>query len=209
MRRIKLFLIATIILVGSILFFNNFISNSQYEIASNKIPKAFDRYKIVQISDLHSRDFGCKNEKLIRKIEEQEPNIVVMTGDMVSTEDANFDVFLTFEKSIAAEFDTYFIVGNHEQNLKVEQLQTLLNKLEQMNVNVIDNEKIAIKKDGESINLYGMWFNLRYYNDASNEYTKDITFNIEQMEKILGIPNQADFNIVLTHNPIYFKTYAE
>ena len=108
-----------------------------------------------------------------------------------------------------AKRQTYYVVGNHEQNLKDSQLIDLVSKIKNTGVIVLDNQKTTIKKNSEKINLYGLWFNLRYYKDLTNEYQKDNYFGIESIEKILGTSNKEDFNILLTHNPVYYNTYIE
>lgn len=41
--------------------------------------------RIVQLSDLHNEEFGAHNCDLINLVEEQHPDIIVMTGDMITT----------------------------------------------------------------------------------------------------------------------------
>ena len=54
-----------------------------YTVESKRIPREFDGYRIVQLSDLHGVVFGRENKRLIRGINEAKPELVVMTGDMV------------------------------------------------------------------------------------------------------------------------------
>ena len=173
------------------------------------MPVLFNGYKIVLISDLHSKKFGYNNKELINIIDKQSPDIIVMSGDMISTKDKEWDVFLSLSKKLAEKYETYYVVGNHEQNLKNELLTEFIAKIKKAGIVVLDNEKTIIEKGNEKINLYGLWFNLRYYKDLTNEYQKDIHFGIESMEKILGTSNKEDFNILITHNPIYYETYSE
>ena len=191
-----------------IILSNTLIQVSRYKVKSDKIPLAFNSFKIVQVSDLHSKNFGKSNSDLIKKIEKEKPDIVVMTGDMINTKDDNFDVFLDFAASISKRYDTYYIVGNHEQSLPKDKFSLLINRLGQAGTKVLDNNFIKIDKGNDSINLYGMWFNLRYYKDNNSNYAKDINFSEETMESILGSSNKNDYNILLTHNPLYFETYS-
>jgi len=62
---------------------NKTIVTTKIEVVSEKIPESFSGYKIVHISDLHNTEFGFRNRRLIRKIREADPDIIVMTGDMV------------------------------------------------------------------------------------------------------------------------------
>ena len=45
----------------------NTLETKEYIIQNEKIPKEFDGYNIVQVSDLHSKSFGKNNEKLLKK----------------------------------------------------------------------------------------------------------------------------------------------
>lgn len=202
-------LLLIIIAAVRIYYGNNFIEVSQYTVSSNEIPTSFKGFKILQLSDLHSKSFGDNNNRLVKKIISQNPDIVVMTGDMVNAKDTDFEVFISFAEQISKRFDVYYIVGNHEQNLNDNKKQILMGKLNEIGIKVLDNEKVAISRGQDSINLYGLWFNLRYYKDLSNEYTKDVFFGADQIQTILGNFDTDAYNILLTHNPLYADTYSD
>ena len=61
---------------------NNFLEKTRYIYKSKKIPKSFDGFKIIQISDLHDKTFGRDNKNLIRIIDDENPDIIVVTGDI-------------------------------------------------------------------------------------------------------------------------------
>lgn len=210
-KRVYFFILVIFILfiVVEILISNFIITTEMHTITKENVPISFDGYKIVLISDLHSREFGDGNKRLIDVIDKQLPDIVVMTGDMISTRDRDWDVFLTLAESLAKKYETYFVVGNHEQNLKDGRLADLIAKIENTGTIVLDNEKTVIEKNNEKINLYGLWFHLRYYRDLRSDYQKDNYFGIESIQKILATPNKKEFNILLTHNPVYYDTYSE
>lgn len=211
MKRKNIFLliilIIVIIIILSSIIDSIFVKISNFKIESSKIPKSFDGYKILQISDLHSKEFGEKNKRLIKKIENVNPDIIVMTGDMINMTDDNYDVFYNLANELAKKYKIYYVVGNHEQNLKEEKLKKITDYLQSINITVLDNQKIEINKNNEKINIYGLWYNLKYYKDVNNKYTKDIYFGQDQIKQILG-EKEDGYTILLTHNPIYFDTYA-
>ncbi|NLM09241.1 MAG: metallophosphoesterase [Clostridiaceae bacterium] len=198
-----------IIAIAKIYFDNNFLEVLQYSAASNKIPPLFKGFKILQISDLHSKEFGNYNKRLVKKITGENPDIVVMTGDMVNSRDTDFEVFINFARQISKSYDIYYIVGNHEQNLSDDKRKILIDNLNEIGIRVLDNEKVMITRGTDSINLYGLWFNLRYYKDLNNEYTKDVFFGADQIQSILGNLDTDSYNILLTHNPLYADTYSD
>ena len=62
---------------------NHHICSTVFEIKSPKIPEEFNGYTIVQVSDLHNTKFGQNQARLIKRIEQNKPNIIVITGDLV------------------------------------------------------------------------------------------------------------------------------
>ena len=52
----------------------NTLEVTKYVVENKKVPKEFDGYNIVQISDLHSKLFGENNKKLIQKIKSLNPD---------------------------------------------------------------------------------------------------------------------------------------
>lgn len=197
-----------IIIFIKIYFDNNSIQVSYYTVKSNKIPASMKGFKILQLSDLHSREFGNNNSKIIEKINSENPDIIVMTGDMINKKDTNYEVFFNLANHISKNFDTYYIFGNHEQNLNYEQRKILKDKLNEFGIKVLDNEKVTIKKGNDSINIYGLWFHLRYYKDLNMQTTKDLFFGEKQIKAILGDLDTNSYNILLTHNPLYADTYS-
>ena len=201
----KKFLLALVALVLVLFLHSNFtVGVTDYEVNIENLPDEFDGFKILQLTDLHSKETWG----LVSKIENEEPDIVVMTGDMISTDDENFDTFLSYAEEIADKFPTYFIVGNHEQALSRTDCDALLTALTDRGVYVLDNENVSIERGDKHINLYGMWFNLRFYRDVNDKSTKEYVVSTEHMTDIIGKPKEG-VNVLLTHNPVYFDAYSE
>lgn len=70
--------------------------------------------RIVQISDLHNAVFGDQNQNLIQRITEQEPDIIVMTGDMLNRNDDNTQIVSDLITDLCQIAPVYFGYGNHE-----------------------------------------------------------------------------------------------
>lgn len=207
-RRYIIILVVILLFTLEFIISKEAITVTENTIESTKIPVSFDGFKIIQISDLHNEEFGKDNKRLLKIIDEMVPDIIVITGDMINRKESDYSVFYHLAASLVDKYPVYYIVGNHEQNLEEEVLEEMLDYIEGLGVYVLDNDKTTIEKDGESINLYGLWFNLKYYRDLSNEYTKDYYFSIRKIEKLLGEVDKREFNILLSHNPVYFDTYS-
>ena len=201
------------IILAVLLFFgisvavgNTLITESYYMIENSKIPAEFSGYKILLLTDFHSASFGSDNSRLIRKIEQSNPDLILLGGDMVNSENDDGSVFLSFCEKIADKYQTFYVLGNHELIQGEEFYHSLETKLQNLGVTCINNKSTTIKKGKSEITLYGLWFNLRYYQsiDAKEKYH----FKIESATELLGEPS-SNYNILLTHSPTYFDTYIE
>ena len=129
-------IVISIFLILLIFIYINYkvIFVSKYKIYDKKIPSAFNGYKILQISDFHSKEFRQGNEYLIKKIDQEKPDIIVMTGDMINSDSDNFSIFTDLAKKLATKYEVYYIFGNHEMNLS----QTKKDEL----INIMKNKKL-------------------------------------------------------------------
>ena len=212
LKHLKTILII-IILTFTIMFYisNQILVISKFELTIKDLPAGFNNYKILQLSDLHSKSFGNDNNKLIHKINELDFDLIVLTGDMVNSYDTDFQVFLDLAETLVSLAPTYYIVGNHEQSLNSSLLDSLINDLKLLGVVVLDNEKVTLKENNDEIDLYGMWFNLKYYSDQRNQVVINdpATYYFDESKFNLIFPKPLNkFSILLTHNPMYFETYA-
>lgn len=193
---------------------NAHLTKSRYEISSSDLPDAFDGFKIVQISDLHTKAFGENNKSLIKAIDKEDPDMVVMTGDIVNSTDTpeDFDVARELMKELTAGYDTYYVDGNHETAMNVvnsEYYDEWISCVKDSGVKILDNDSTDIKKDGASFELYGLWYNGRYYNDMGDDSSEKYYLDMGDMDRLIGDADKDKFNLLLTHNPVYFQTYAD
>jgi len=201
----NLIAISSLALMSALIYFDNtLIKVSSYKIKSDKIPKGFNKFKIVHLSDLHSYGFKNYNIQLIKKINNENPNIIIMTGDMVNKYDTNFEKFLNLSEVLSKKYDIYYILGNHEVRLKKDDLDFIIRKLKKFGIRVLSNEKVNIMRKKDYINIYGMDIPLSYYkiiNKPSNVG--------EIINGVLNQCNEKEYNILLAHNPLYFEEYAK
>lgn len=201
--------IAGVAVVGAGLYYgNNHIEISTYNISSSRISKAFNGYKILQLSDLHSKSFGIDNRKLIEIIDKEKPDIIVMTGDMVNSYDNEFHSFLDLAEKLKS-YKVYFVEGNNETKLPKEKNIELMKAMREVGIKILRNSKITIVREESVINIYGLWCDLCYYKEIKSDYRKDTYFQRNNIEKALGYCDRKKFNILLAHNPLYFDTYVK
>jgi predicted MPP superfamily phosphohydrolase len=215
----KLLILSAVILifiVADAAFFwceDNLLEVTHISVASAKLPKSFDGYRIVQLTDLHSKTFGPGNRELIDRINAIDPDLIVVTGDMMNSEKDDGRVFEALAAALVKKYPVYCISGNHEDRIEYNDNKHIFAdfkaKLVSMGVKYIDNGSAQIVKGGESFSLYGLEIPLSFYGlGFSGDKTGKDGFTKEEITQRLGSPDPARFNLLLVHTPFYFGSYA-
>ena len=216
MRKFKIVTLLIVLILFVYLYFENtslFIVQKN-EIVSNKIDSNFDGYKILQLSDLHSREFGENNIKLINKIYKIDPDIIVCTGDMMNSIEDDGHVFINLVKKISKDYPVYYIDGNHEQLVEYNNIgvyDEFISSLKDLDVKVLKNTKVKIQKGSSYLNMYGLNIDLVYYSTKSALKESNIEYTEDNFSKTINKETFENnkYNILLTHNPIYFEVYEK
>ena len=206
-------LIIIILLVILFIYVNyKVIFVSRYKVKSNKLPQAFNGFKILHLSDWHCTTYGKNNKRLINlinnKIKGEKIDIVVITGDFIIRQKRDYRPALEFISKIKSN-NIYFIYGNHEMILKSKEIQDFKNKLETLGVVVLDDKKIELTRENQKLNLYGVSYIFSHI--ASR---KDLTEQVlekykKDYEEKIGVINENEYNILLSHDPMDFEVYVK
>lgn len=218
-KGIKVLIVFLIIMISVCTFLYaqlNWIQITDFDIRDVKIPNAFEGYKIVQLSDLHSKEFGKDNQRLIQKVDKLSPDVIFVTGDASNSVGDNGRVFLSLAGNLVKKYPVYYILGNHEQISQVigkrkgnNWVKGFLEELDRLGVHIIDDQKTELVREGQKIGLYGLDIPLMYYRAHDVPYGKDETlFTAESVKQILSQPDKNQYNILLAHTPYFFRQYA-
>lgn len=176
-----------------------------YTITSRRLPQEFDGFRIAHLSDLHGAVYGENNKLLIQKIHQASPHIVVMTGDMADHDRDSVSNLTDLCRRLLKRYPIYYTPGNHEQGLKPLAYLRLLKTLDSLGVTVLENRWRTVSRGGTFIKLYGLVMPMRYYKDPMrDDYVKHICFTAADTRHALGQPDQSCYNILLSHNPLYY-----
>ena len=186
---------------------NNIIKIKKYKINNMKIPTEFNGYKILHISDVHSKIYGEDNEILLKKVSEINPDCIMMTGDIIDKREKDIEGFVKMYHKLYSKFPTYYAIGNHERQLGYENYRRYIELLKSENVKVMRNGSTKIEKNGEKLNL----FSLKFRGNMQPKYltiAKREEF-VKYMKEKLGEINKKEYNILLSHDPENFEMYEE
>lgn len=146
-----------VVFLFAIVFFwweNNALVVSEYAFETEEIGEALDGLRVVQISDLHNKRFGKNQNRLIERLKECNPDIIVITGDLVDSSRTDIEKAMEFVEGAVKLAPVYYVTGNHEKWLEEE--EQLLEQLEQAGVNCLMNRTEIITVQDESLYLLGL-----------------------------------------------------
>lgn len=193
-NKIYVILILFLALIPFCYWQNNGLMVTEYEYVSEKIPQDLDGFKIVQISDLHNKKFGAENKKLLEVIQKQEPDIIVVTGDLIDSNRTDIEAAVEFMESAVTVAPVYYITGNHEEYVTTEEKELLLEEIERAGAVILDDKSIFLESGNSGFYLCG----LADKSLAGNRLSR-------MMEEL---DTEQEPVILLAHEPQYLSKYS-
>lgn len=197
----KKIILGIFILVVFCYWQNNSLTVSHYDIKNEKIPREFKNFKIVQISDLHNKSFGNEQKRLVEKINNEKPDIILITGDVVDSRRTNFVPAVALGKQLSQDYPIYYVPGNHESRLS--NYNELAKQLTDVGVQILDNKSIMVNRGNAQISLTGLIDPSFYYDKSTDD--------IEIISKLLknNCNTNQNYEILLAHRPELIGEYKK
>ena len=171
-------------------FENTMLKITDFAVSGPELPAAFDGFVIAQISDFHN---GRNGGAIVKHLSDLQPDIIVMTGDLIDSQHTDMETALTFVEKAAAIAPCYYVPGNHEAWIR--EYDTFQTRLQSAGVSVLRNEVLPLERDGQRICLAGI---------------DDPGFLGESIfSKKLAQLKTEDYCILLSHRPEYFDLYCQ
>ena len=221
MKKKYWFLILAILAASVIwnVYWNSRIVVHTYTHVNEEVPQAFDGFRIVQLTDLHSVRSEKQGQLVYDMICGQNPDVICVTGDLVDSRyyakhgvEGEALTLALMEKLITLA-PVYFIYGNHEMILLDDpQNNAFKNALEKLGVQNINNELVCYQRqeDGDKVYIGGIQDPSTLYKDYRYAFLSN---NGERMEAMLdavtvGVRNE-EFFLLLSHRPEYLEMYDQ
>ena len=177
----------------------------EYWIASEKIHG--QGKTIVFLTDLHNKEFGEENSRLLETVRKVKPDAVLFGGDGMVAKRGNSDVRipLALLTELAKEFSVYCGNGNHESRMLWkseiygETYENYRTALENAGIRYLSNEAADLDSD---IRVYGLDLPKSAYLPRSGEIPEGL------LKETMGEPDPEKFCLLLTHSPLFFEEYA-
>jgi hypothetical protein len=186
------------------LYERNEIETTRQRILLGRLPKAFDGFRIAQLSDIHIGPFMTAQDirKYAAMVNQLKPDLVALTGDFVTWEGSPQGAVVEALSALKAPFGIFGCLGNHEHWAHVEDSITRL--FAERGARMLRQQNAAIESGGERLNLIGVDYETRAPFGPPGDGV--VSQYLEGVEKLM-LPDTA--NILLSHNPNTFDRAAE
>lgn len=201
-----------ILLIGCFILWQHFelkkFRITSYEYQTDKITQSVN---FAVVADLHAHVYGRDNDILIQKIKEQKPDMILVPGDMiVSRYPETYETAYQAVKKLTEIAPVYFSNGNHESRVsKVPVMQTEAfleyeNRVRKLGVHILNNASEEVILHGGKLCISGLEIPLECYGKGSYEPLPE-----HFIRDVLGDAKQDSVQILMAHNPMFAKEYAE
>lgn len=170
----------------------------------DNLPAAFEGYRVIQISDLHSGSFPDA-EKLrftVDLVNRQNPDLVLFTGDAVNNYAEEFRPFVPLFRDMKARDGKFSVLGNHDYGFygqfdsdaqRDENIPNLVKLWQAANFRMLRNEHITLEKNGQQIHLVGV-----------DNWGKPPFPQYGDLDKATAGLDPNSFKLLMSHDPSHF-----
>lgn len=157
----------------------------QVEIKLPKLDRAFDGYRIVQISDLHAGDGTDRSqlERVVATVNAQQPDLVVITGDHITRIPKQHLELLDTLAKLQPRDRTLSILGNHDVHNDPAPVRAAIKKA---GITLLENSLYTLKRDRATLHIAGVG---------------DVFFKQDRLDLILAQLPSTGAAIMLAHEP--------
>lgn len=172
----------------------NWIEVVPIQLTIPHLDRAFDQFKVVQISDLHIGRYMPESRfgRIIQLVNQQQPDAIAITGDIV-TKHSRFQAEKLQQQLSQLQAKTVIVavLGNHDHSEKIKLLKRIL---AQSKINNLDNQVYIVERGSKKLAFAGL---------------DDPYWGKPNLNKILDhLPEQVP-TIFLVHEPDYIEKSAK
>lgn len=175
-------------------------------VTSSRIPKSFNGYKIVQLSDFHIGTYATAPEcvdRIVDRVNSLNPDLIVFTGDLVNLSSDEIKGFAEILSRLHAKDGVYSVLGNHDYCLyrqyygddtPAKQLAEVINYEKRIGWKMLSNQSEQIVRGNDSIALIGV-------DNAGSGAFPDKSDLKGAMKSL----SQSEYKILLSHDPSHWR----
>lgn len=194
----KKLLLVIILIVLSVCGYELYMSNygltvSNYTVSDSRIEEDI---RMVVLADLHNREFGENNQRLISLVKEQNPDIIMCVGDFVNGDEKDIQVAQNVLKELLKIAPIYFSNGNHEIEHEETFQSDLRQTFEATGATVLEYNYEDVEVSGQKLRIGGL-----YGYCVPAKYLKTGEASPEECEFLEDFMDTDKYTILLCHMP--------
>lgn len=181
------------------------IQVNKIEVAHTEIPKSFDGYRIVQLSDMHIGTYQYAPEvveELVQRVNKLQPDAILFTGDLVNMSPDEIPPFVSTLKKLQAKDGVYSIMGNHDYCMysrlpaveRAKNVQRIRELETELGWKLLRNEHVMLHRGADSIALVGV------ENAGKPPYP-----NYANLAKAMTGLEKGTYKILMSHDPTHWR----
>lgn len=187
-------------IAGWMIWENTALETNHITVSSGRLPRAFDGFRIVHVSDLHNTVFGEHNQKLLACIRKTKPDMIAITGDLLDSYHTNLAAALEFAEEARRIAPCYYVPGNHES--RIPKYPVFKKGLAARGVVVLEDRAMEIIYKGQTIHLVGL-----QDSSFSPDYPA-MRSHVIVSRALKPLIKPDAYTLLLSHRPDLFDTYA-
>jgi predicted MPP superfamily phosphohydrolase len=188
------------------------VAKGKYDFRINRIklhfdnlPESFEGFRLVHISDIHSGSFDRRDaiRQGIELINNEKPDLICFTGDLVNNDSREIEPFIDDFKKLKAKHGVYSTLGNHDYGdykswdspkAKEHNMELLYRYQAEMGFKLLNNENSLIERNGDQIGIYGVenWGNRPFPQRGD-------------IDAALNGAEEVSFKVLMSHDPTHWE----
>lgn len=176
----------------------------RHTLAFKYLPKDFEDYKIVHISDIHigSIDNKEKVKEAVDLVNKENADLLLFTGDLVNHTSEEVNGWEDILGDFKAKDGLFAVLGNHDYAPYLDvspadkrlHLQKTKDKYAELGFTLLNNENISLRKNSSELKLLGV----EYWGNTMKDNPGDLEKALEGIKK-------DDFKILMSHDPSHVE----
>lgn len=166
------------------------------------------KVNIALITDLHSTFYGENQEKLIEKINDYSPDLILLAGD-IADDEVPHDGTKVLLSVIAKKYPCYYVTGNHE--FWTNEIDSVKEMISSYGVTILSGESVDVKIGSQTITLGGVDDPVGLYSDSEAYLPKEEAPQRwkDQFQSVCEQNSGENFSILLSHRPEQTELYSK
>ncbi|MDY2627944.1 MAG: metallophosphoesterase [Lachnospiraceae bacterium] len=191
---VVIFLVAATLIKRDIYQSKHMLTCTSYSIQTEKIQESI---RLVQITDLHNSIFGENNQDLLDLAAEQSPDLILITGDLLNSDESRTDIATDLISELGKIAPVYVSLGNHEVEYQQNYGMDIVRLYEDAGAVVLDRQYQDLEVNGQKIRLGGI-----YGYCLPEKYLETNEADPEECTFLSDFQNTDLYTILMCHMPV-------